>query len=193
MSVLTASLRAAQTASIVVDEQSGTIKNGSIMTIGPATGHGFNIDMTTLRQVEALINKSPRGITCRFDHVPVGSLGTDVGIVRNARIEGNSLRGDVFLSDWSADMPRLGNARGYLLKKAASDPTGIGLSVVMTYTTDVLKSSSSEAITPVARVESIYSIDFVEQPAANPNGLLSRKSTTSPMPVVITVGVNRFR
>lgn len=169
---------------VEVDVENSLIRNAAVMTTGPALGHGFEIDATTIKQVADLINAKPNGVPVRFRHPePAGddgvmddTLGTDVGYVRNARVEGNSVRGDVYLADYAEVLPGLGNAKEYLLRKAKSDPAGFGLSAVIGFDLEERKDGAGNVTGMLARVSVVDAVDFVGKPAANPNGLLSQRN-----------------
>jgi hypothetical protein len=180
---------------VQVDKVAGVIKNASIITIGPAKGWGFEIDATTLEQVATLINAAPKGVPARFKHPSLAanadgmvpdSLGTDVGYVRNARVVGNSVRGDVYLMDYAKALPGLGDVHTYLLLKAESDPSGFGLSAMIFFEPEAVADAGGNLTRLVARVFDVQAVDFVGTPAANPNGLLS--AGNAPAQTSITKG-----
>lgn len=176
----TASLRSVAAFSsgpVTVDAEKGVIYGAAVMTVGPAKGYGWNLDMTSLEQLRALIAEQPNGVPVRFKHPEMPdpgeaapeTLGSEVGYLRNVRIDGNVVRGDVYLADYAEVLPGQGNVREYLLRKAKGDPTGIGLSAVIGF--DLEESETGL----VARIGAVVAVDFVGNPAANPNGLLSAK------------------
>jgi hypothetical protein len=158
----TVSLRASaafSTAGVEVDEKAGIIKSAAVMTIGSAIGHGFSIDATTLEQVAALINANADGVKIRFRHPepnPDGTMPDDIGDVigrvKNARVEGDSVRGDVYLGDYASKLPGLGDVRSYLLSRAKQDPTGLGLSAVIRFDAEPVNGADGRAVDVVARV-----------------------------------------
>lgn len=177
-----AALFAGPGAEVRVDDAAGVIRNAAVMTCGTAMGHGFAIDAETLQQVASLINGQPDGVRVRLKHpetdpqtgAPKDGTATMVGRLRNARLVGQQVRGDVYLGDYAAAVPGYGDARTYLLKLAANDPTAIGLSAVIDYEPVPLPDASGRVL-PTARVFDVLAVDFAEIPAANPNGLLSAK------------------
>src|SRR5207302_549008 len=140
-SFVRAALRAAVADRLSVDFATGTISGAAVMKIGEAKGHGFGIDALTLVQVRDLINGAPggNGVKCRFKHPAhdddtgfiADDLDTVIGRVTDARIDGDTLRADVVLGDYASNLPALGDVKSYLLKRAAADPTGLGLSAVL--------------------------------------------------------------
>jgi hypothetical protein len=172
---------------VQVDAEKGIIRNCAVMTIGPARGHGFDIDKTSLEQLVSLISAEPDGVLMRFKHptpealgdgsyIEPDSLGTDVGRLKNARIDGDSVRGDVYLGEWAKALPGQGDVWSYLISKAKNDPTGFGLSAVIAYDVEPIVSTSGAVTQLVARIESCNAVDFVGKPAANPNGLLAENT-----------------
>lgn len=187
----TASLRIAFTPSVEVDNEAGIIRNASVMTIGPALGHGFDIDAVTIQQVATLINESSNGVKVRFKHptprddgLMPDDLGTDVGYLKNARIEGDSVRGDIHLAEYAKSLPGVGDVWTYLLAKAKSDPAGFGLSAVIGYEAVPQLDGSGNPVGLVARVFYVRAVDFVGTPAANPNGLLSTPGNVPELPKI---------
>jgi hypothetical protein len=108
---------------INVDAENGILKNVNLMQEGSATGHNFDIDSTTIQQLVALVNAAPNGVKTRFKHPeetrdaegnPVSladALGTQIGFVKNARVDGNCARGEIYLGSYAAILPGLGNVR----------------------------------------------------------------------------------
>lgn len=168
---------------ITVNKTAGTIAGCAVMTAGwtkpPAVGKQFRIDATTLEQARDSINAQADGVKVRFKHPvvngqPADDIGSVVGRLCNARIDGDVLRGDVKLGEYAAVMPGAGDLRSYLLGIADEDPTALGLSAMMRHTLDLIDGD------PVARVMGVMGVDFVGNPAANWNGLLSVASAKEP-------------
>jgi hypothetical protein len=200
-----AALRAAgafAAAGVSVDADKALIRNAAVMTAMQTRGHGFTIDATTLKQVAALINEQSGGVKVRFKHQPLpikpendnepvpDDLGTDVGHLVNARVEGDAVRGDIQLADYAEVLPGLGNVKDYILRKAKSDPTGIGLSAEIFFELEEQTDAAGNVIALVARVKEISAVDFVGKPAANPNGLLSAKSSLAAAAQPGEIGMN---
>jgi hypothetical protein len=183
----TASLRSsgAFAKGVEVDEAAGVIKGAALMVIGDAEGHGFSIDAKTLEQVAALINREPNGVKSRFKHPQIpepgemmpDDLGDVIGRVKNARIDGDTLRGDVYLGEYAKMLPGLGDVRSYLISRAKEDPSGFGLSAVIRFDVEPAISGGRPDIL-VARVDDVEAVDFVGRGAATPRGLLSAQPVT---------------
>lgn len=167
---------------VKVDRESGVISNVAIITAGPALGHGFEVDQTMLEQVEAAINKSGKPVPVRLTHD--GEWITDPimlllgNVTGKARIEGKSVRADVRLAKYAEKNPS-GNLREYLFSLVEEAPSQIGLSIV--FEPDKFEENREDEhghrLIPAGRLKSLRAVDFVGDPAANPNGLLSQPPT----------------
>ncbi|HUU32193.1 MAG TPA: hypothetical protein VMY69_08855 [Phycisphaerae bacterium] len=163
-----------------VNREAGMIEGVSVVTAGPALGHGFEVDDEMLRQVAVAVNATPQGLRVRITHpssggffdAPEDPLPCLVGRLRNARVEGDRVRADVVIGRYAEHSPR-GNMREFLLGLAEEDPEALGLSIVF-----VPAAFDAPLVTnglPRGRVKTVEAVDFVGEPAANPAGLLSRK------------------
>ena len=91
-------------AGITVDREARTLRNVSIITAGPAIGHGFLVDGTMCAQVAASIASKKRGVKVRLSHPELaggffggGTDGIEVMLGRAvaARVEGSQVKGDI--------------------------------------------------------------------------------------------------
>lgn len=112
-----------------------------------------------LDQLKACAETYAGGLKVKLDHS--GGAGDIVGAIRNFRIDGNQLRGDLHLLTSSA-------RRAYVLELASTMPGSFGLSVSFSGPTQLGQDGQS-----YARCTEIYSCDLVNEPAANPGGLFS--------------------
>ena len=169
-----------------VDIEKGVLSNVSIITRGPAIGHGFDVDDVMLKQVAEAINGHTKGVKCRLTH-PKNSGGmfgggTDpievmLGRAKNARVDDYQVRGDIQFGNYAADGPN-GDLRKYLMGIAQEDPEVIGLSIV--FIPDDYEPRTDEndqSLPPAGRVKDVLAVDFVGDPGANPGGLLSSNSS----------------
>lgn len=140
--------------------ENGVIPGVAVITIGEARGHGLMVDKTTLEQIETLANQFANGVKVKEDHGR--SVGAIIGMARNFRTDGDTLRADLHL------LENVSN-RKQLLEIAAEMPEEIGLSASFSGVDE-----DRDGVT-YARAEELYSIDLVDMPAANPTGLFSRK------------------
>jgi len=164
---------------ITVDEEAGIIRGASVMTIGPAAGHGFELDRTSIQQLSDAIAARGGTVKIRFKHPRLNGdgsqeddLGCDVGTLSNVRIDGDRVRGDITIHEYASSLPVYGDVRTYLLKKAMQSPESFGLSAVIEYTVEPVTGADGTTRL-MARIIDADAADFVGSPAANPDGLLS--------------------
>ncbi|HNT25111.1 MAG TPA: hypothetical protein PKM21_12135 [Anaerolineales bacterium] len=150
-----------------VDADAGIIHGVSLAQTGQATGHSLQFDQASLQAMINLAAPQTRGIKSRFTHPSMLSdgLGTYLGRVRDLRIDGNKLLGDLHLAQ-SASRSPAGDLRAYVLSLAAEDPAALGLSVVVDLDLEPVQNQL-----PAARITAFYSADLVDEPALNPQGL----------------------
>lgn len=151
-----------------IDAEAGVILGVAVITEGPALGHfdwsadeplPLYADADTLKGVMACASEYEGGLKVKFNH---GSgVGDIVGRLTNFRIDGTVLR---------ADFHALSTAphRAYLFEIAATIPDSFGLSISFS------GKPERDVSRAFARCSEIYSADFVDEPAANPNGLFHR-------------------
>ena len=147
----------------VIDAETGIIRGVSLITEGPALGHGVMIDAKTLQQVKAAADLYSGGLKVKLDHN--SGAGEIIGFISNLRIVGSKLLGDLNLL---ASSPH----RGYVLEIAQKIPDTFGLSIAFSGPSE----PSSDKLTTLQRCSEIYSVDLVSEPAANPDGFFSRKA-----------------
>ena len=141
-----------------VDRKAGVILGVSLATVGPARGHGVNCDLTTLEQLRDCAAKYSGGLKVKMTHD--GDAGDIIGALRNLRVAGDQLRGDLYLLEAY-------DKREYVMELAEKMPDTFGLSVVFSGPVEEIGGLR------VARCTEIYSCDLVSEPAANPTGLFS--------------------
>ena len=140
----------------------GTIRGVSVITRGPALGRGMMVDAVTLAQIKACAESYPQGLKVKMSHG--GDIGDIVGMLTAFRISGD---GDKLVADFT--LLEATQHRNYVLELALKMPGSFGMSVAF--------SGIPEEINGVryARCAEIYSCDLVGEPAANPDGLFSRR------------------
>jgi len=146
----------------VIDAKSGIIRGVSLITKGPALGHGVMIDEKTLAQVKSAAEQYSGGLKVKLNHD--GGAGDIVGYIDTLRISGEKLLGDLHLL---ATSPH----RAYILEIAERIPDTFGLSIAFSGPSE----KSADKLTTLQRCSEIYSVDLVSEPAANPNGFFARK------------------
>lgn len=177
------------------ERSAGLIRGVSVITRGEALGHREWIDHTMLEQVANAVNAmGERGIKARFTHPGLSSdgLGTMLGRVRDAAVQGDQVIADLHFSPSAHDTPD-GDLADYVMSLAEQDPDQFGTSIV--FTPDVRAEREFEADHSVddgdggtvfrspdpdnqhnfvhARLKQLHAVDTVDEPAANPSGLFS--------------------
>lgn len=170
-----------------VDKVNGVIRDVSIISFGPAVGHGSFVDQTSLQTVLTALgdDRLPAYITHRgaiFDD----RLTNEIGYFDNFREDETQIRADFhtfesFREDESAKFNRL-------FELAETMPNRFGLSIVFYATLawattegdmdfDYEADRPVEAIyaDPSIRVTEVESADFVDKPAANATGLFRQQ------------------
>jgi hypothetical protein len=169
-----------------VDRDKGVIYNAAIVTVGPAKGHGVELEREfideTVRQGNALKN----GLKMRYGHPTMSStaLGTFLGRAKNFRVDDSGetpvARADLFLSNESKDSPQ-GDLHSYVLGMAENEPDMFGLSIVFKpgdkYQRDSeglkVKDQFDDSLQTFVEMKQLTHVDFVDDPAANDDGLFS--------------------
>ena len=135
---------------------SDTIFGVSVITLGVAKGHGLLIDETTLAQVVKCGNAAKSGIKVKVGHE--SGVEEIVGRLVNFRIEEEKVLADLQLFQTS---PR----RDFILELAMKTPESFGLSISF----EGKPQDVDGAV--YARCTRLRSVDLVDEPAANPDGL----------------------
>ena len=146
----------------VIDSEAGIIRGVSLITKGPALGHGVMIDDKTLEQVKTAAEQYAGGLKVKLNHS--GGAGDIVGYIDTLRVSGEKLLGDLHLLQTSPH-------RAYILEIAERIPDTFGLSIAFSGPSE----KSTDKLTTLQRCSEIYSVDLVSEPAANPNGFFARK------------------
>lgn len=166
-----------------VDQDSGTMTSVSLISVGPALGHGLYVDSKSLETIEDELDgtRLPAYITHR-GAIFEDRLTREIGMFDNFRIEGDRLLGDF----QAFDSFREDDSRKYnrLFEIADKMPERFGLSIVFSANSawstaegDVSSDDRPEDALfdyPSIRVEEVSSADFVDSPAANERGLFSK-------------------
>lgn len=167
------------------DLEAGLFKDVSIITRGPAIGHGFDIDDVTLQQVADSINRHEGGVAVHITHPDPGgwfTAGTDgimclighAGDGGGVRVEDGQVRGDIQLGEFAHHVPGSGDVWKFLTGVAKARPDAIGLSIrFIPDEFEERQDENDQSLPPAARVKDVLAVDFVGDPGANPDGLLS--------------------
>ncbi len=168
-----------------IDREAGIIHGVAVMTAGEARGHGMLIDAATLNSTAAFINAREAGMKSRFTHPGMcdDGMGKKLGNVKNAKVIGDQVVADLHFSPSASKTPD-GDLAGYVIDLAEEDPSAFGLSVVITGKQAWKLADGAEVQTrerpanattdkPFLRPTGLAAVDVVDDPAANPSGLLA--------------------
>ncbi len=168
------------------DRAKGLIRNVTIMTIGPATGHGFEIDARTLETLIEVFEANKDRVVARVTHpendFTGGSDGIEwlVGVPHNLRIEGDKVKGDIRFLKAAKRGPN-GNLWDYTFDLVEEEPQRIGLSAVGRFDFEQqVDDQTGETVAFLGRMKFLKAVDFVNDPAANRNGLLAAQPQNTP-------------
>lgn len=144
---------------------SGIIEGVSVITMGEAKGHGVFIDEKSLELFAALGSEAD-AVRVKFEHG--GGLKDVVGTLRNFRVESPQVRADLHLLKTHSQFATITEMADHLAGE-------FGLSVAFNGTREELNGKD------YVRPTELYSVDLVDQPAANPDGLFNRAFTFAPL------------
>ena len=159
-----------------IDRDNGIIKGVTVARIGPARGHGGEIDKTFLLQLVEQANLSKAGIKARFGHPNMCStaLGTYLGRFHNYSFNGNAVTADLHLDPSSKTSPN-GNLFDYVITMAETNPDMFGASIAFesdAFDTTEIESEGVKKTVNLFRLKELRATDIVDDPAAT-NGLFS--------------------
>ena len=165
----TAFLIDTQGAELEVDTVNHVLSGVAIVSRGTVKHfRNWEADEVTLDQVVELGNQPNKGHRSRWTHSPE-STGRHIGRVRNFRIDGDTVRGDLHIAKSAFNSPE-GNFGQYLEDLAVEDPEAIGLSMSVDLSDEMF--TESPGATPI-RLAGIKTIDVVGEPALT-DGLFNR-------------------
>jgi len=151
-----------------VDRDNNVIKGVSVISVGPALGHGMEIDKTTVKQVVELGNKHKGGIKSRLGHpnMSFDAMGTMVGRIKNFRADndGERARGDLYISPTAFKSPK-GDIGTYVMEMADKEPDMFGMSVVINVDLEAREDEDGNELDPLVRVNELLAADVVDEPA----------------------------
>ncbi len=155
-----------------VDREAKILRGFVMAQAGPfkTAGRG-EFDQQSLDMIIALANARSGGLKSRFAHPTMSDdgLGKFLGRVRNARLDGNKVRGDLHLDPSSFNTPS-GNLGGYVLDLAESDPAALSSSLVLKVKKEYRLNSdgtkqtdaSGEPLPPLWRPTALHASDVVD-------------------------------
>lgn len=173
------------------EKESGSIKGYSVISKGEAQGHGLWIDTDFLEQVASAGSAMDRGFKTRSNHPSMCApgFGTYLGRTRHFRREGSKVLAD-FEASPAADRAKL----DHVFKMAVHEPDMFGASIVFTPDLGAMEKFKAQnknakgeftspdpantANLPHARLAALHASDFVDEPAANNDGLFAAEETS---------------
>ena len=132
----------------------------SVITAGPALGHGMVIDADTLSQVVAKGNEAGQ-VKVLSDHS--SSVSNIIGYLENFSLDGGRVRADLTLLESHEGF-------AYFSELISTLPGQIGFSISFSGVPRVADDG-----TMLADIQTLLSVDLVTQPAANPTGVYSAR------------------
>lgn len=138
-------------------------KGISVITAGPALGHGMVIDADTLEQVVRAGNDLGQ-VKVLSDHS--SSVSNIIGYLENFTLDGGRVRADLTLFESHEGFAYFSELIGTL-------PGQIGFSISFSGVPRM-----AEDGTQLADVSTLFSVDLVTTPAANPTGVYSARVDT---------------
>ena len=173
-SVNTEYLRSAPTSSeglnVRVDRKAGIIRGFAVMREGVTHDERYSIDTITLEQTRDFISAKDVGMKSRFTHPNLSNdgLGRRIGAVRNPRIDGEVLRGDLHLSDLAKRSPVGGDMHEHVLGLAEEAPDDFGASIAYCEDTEAMAEANLKRgnVPPLLRIKKLRAVDIVDEPAA---------------------------
>ncbi len=182
--------------------KAGLIRNVSAITRAEALGHGIWIDSEMLDQTVASGNRNKNGVKSRFTHPGLSSdgLGTLLGRFKNFRREGDKAIGDLHIVQ-SAHTTPSGDLATHIMDLAEETPDLFATSIVFSRDIGAEKKfdgehsdEDGEFTSPDnqntknlrhARLAELHDVDFVDDPAANPDGLFSQMRSGNDLPAQV--------
>jgi len=135
-------------------------KGISVITAGPALGHGMVIDADTLNQVVEKGNEAGQ-VKVLSDHS--SSVSNIIGYLENFGLDGGRVRADLTLLESHEGF-------AYFSELLTTLPGQIGFSISFSGVPRVADDG-----TMLADIQTLLSVDLVTQPAANPTGVYSAR------------------
>jgi hypothetical protein len=144
-------------------------KGISVITAGPALGHGMVIDAETLSQVVEKGNEAGQ-VKVLSDHS--SSVSNIIGYLENFGLDGGRVRADLTLLESHEGF-------AYFSELLSTLPGQIGFSISFSGVPRMADDG-----TMLADVQTLFSVDLVTTPAANPTGVYSARVDTAKLAMV---------
>ena len=119
--------RTAHTSQPNVDISKRVISGVIMASVGEASGHGVNIELTELNKA-TLQAQSMSKVPCEFGHNHEG-LGKALGNFMNFRMEGNDMKADLHFLSSADNSPSYPGMAKYILDLASEDKSQVNASI----------------------------------------------------------------
>lgn len=183
-----------------VIKERDVIAGFAVVTKGMTHDKRGEFDDASLEAVVNLGNKSRLGIKSRFGHPNMSStaLGTFLGRAENFRRDGDVVRADLHIDPTAHETPG-GDLAKYVMNLAECDPNAFGSSMVIYWDEEYRKDEKGQVMAgedgaplpPLIRVNKLFAVDVVDDPAAN-NGFFGFFSDGVKPSAEITKFLDRF-
>lgn len=177
-----------------VDRKAKVIFGANLMQIGDLNegdSRNWTVDAETLSQAAKFMSQGNNGTKARYTHPNMSSdgMGSFLGRWKNAKVDGDTLRGDLHVAEAAFNSPQ-GDLGTYVLDLAEEDPEAFGVSLATKLDWDNLDEFESaqyeerrqarknnEALPELKkwpmRFTGIRAGDVVDEPAATRGGFFS--------------------
>lgn len=175
---------------VEVDREAGTLRGVSIITSGQPIGHPFQVDEVMMKQVADGINAKKGGLKVRLQHDLGGMFGWRgdeegitklIGNATGAAVDGEQVRADIQFGKYAKSSPR-GDLWAYLFDLAEDEAMRGQVGLSIRFEPDDFEEmkdpDSGMVLPPAGRVKEMLSVDFTDDPGANPGGMLSRNTAS---------------
>ncbi|MFH1385115.1 MAG: hypothetical protein ABIH47_09185 [Candidatus Omnitrophota bacterium] len=153
-----------------VVREKNMISSFAVVTKGVTKDSRGEFDEAALDMIVELGNQSKIGVKSRFGHPNMSNtaLGTFLGRVKNFTRDGDIVRADLCIDETAFSTPD-GDLASYVMNLAESDPEAFGASMVIYWDEEKReeKDEQGNEKPPFIRVQKLFSVDVVDDPAAN--------------------------
>lgn len=163
------------------DSAGGILKNVSVISEGPALGHDMHVDQTSLQTVLTAAQAAGGTVKSKLNHG--GGLDSVIGTLSNFKIVGSRVLADLALL-------KSHPAFAHISELASKLAGQFGLSISFAMGTETIGEKT------FMRVQKLFSVDLVSDPAANAGGLFSANGqhfmSTSPTRQELSAIIAKF-
>ncbi|MEO7176110.1 MAG: hypothetical protein ABI002_09990, partial [Saprospiraceae bacterium] len=111
-----------------IDVANRVIKSIILAQVGEAKGHGFFVEKPFLESLVKFTDARQNEIKCNFNH-NYDDMGKQLGVVKNIKLSGNKVIGDLHLYKAADLSPTNPNMATWLLTQAQENPSVVNCSI----------------------------------------------------------------